>query len=290
MIEISEVWSVSIQGGKYIEVGPGVEIFVQDIGEGEPIVFIPGWTFTTEVFSKQLAHFSKTNRVIVIDPRSHGRSSISLHGNDYVTHGSDLAKVMKELDLNEITLVGWSFGCLTMWEYIRQHGTEKIKSLVFVDMSPKPLSTNHEENWVEGPLDDIGAAYTTYLQNPQGQREFVAGYATQVMVQRKLEEQELNWLVEQSLKTPYYIAANLFSAGMFSDYREEARLASETVPTLTVIAEHWAQIASAFTKKLSPGSQVEVLGGHLMFWEHSERFNEVVDQFLLYSNETNSTD
>ena len=134
-------------------------------------------------------------------------------------------------------------------------------------MSPKPLSTNHEENSVEGPLDDIGAAYTTYLQNPEGQREFIAGYATQVMVQRKLEEQELNWLAEQSLKTPYkYIAANLFSAGMFSDYRVEAKLASESVPTLTVIAEHWAPLASAFTKKfprVSDGSSrwaYDVLG------------------------------
>ena len=231
--------------------------------------------------------FSKTNRVVVMDPRSHGRSSTSLHGNDYVTHGSDLAKMLEELDLKEVTLVGcviWLFNDVGIY----YTSTEKIKSLVFVDMSPKPLSTNHEENWVEGQLDHIGAAYTTYLQNPEGQREVIAGYATQVMVQRKLEEQELNWLVEQSLKTPYYIAANLFSAGMFSDYRVEAKLASESVPTLTVIAEHWAPLASAFTKKISPGSAVEVLGGHMMFWEHSEKFNEIVDQFLLNGKEPNS--
>ncbi|WP_348774872.1 hypothetical protein [Rossellomorea aquimaris] len=29
----------------YIEVEPGIELFVQDIGSGEPIVFIPGFTF-----------------------------------------------------------------------------------------------------------------------------------------------------------------------------------------------------------------------------------------------------
>ena len=45
---------------------------------------------------------------------------------------------------------------------------ENIKSLVFVDLSPKPLSTNHAEDWVEGQLDDIAAAYTTFLQNPEG--------------------------------------------------------------------------------------------------------------------------
>ena len=71
---------------RYIEVEPGTELFVQDIGEGEPLVFIPGFTFTTEVFSKQVEHFSKTNRVIVIDPRSHGRSTLTLQGNNYITH------------------------------------------------------------------------------------------------------------------------------------------------------------------------------------------------------------
>jgi non-heme chloroperoxidase len=270
---------MTTEGGKYIEVEADVKLFIQDVGSGDPIVFIPGWTFTTEVFSEQIAHFSKTRRVIVIDPRSHGRSTISLHGNDYVTHGADLAKVLETLEVKDVTLVGWSFGCLTIWEYIRQHGVANIKSLVFVDLSPKPLSTNDTQDWVEGSLDDIAAAYTTFLQNSEGQHKFIAGYAKDVMVQRELREEELNWLVVQSLKTPFYIAANLFSAGMFSDYRAEAKIASESVPTLTVVAEHWAEIATAYTHKASPQSKVEVLGGHLMFWEHSEKFNELLDRF-----------
>ncbi|MBS4197727.1 alpha/beta fold hydrolase [Lederbergia citri] len=272
---------MAIQGGKYIKIEPGVELFVQDVGIGDPIVFIPGWTFTTEVFSKQIEYFQKTNRVIVMDPRSHGRSSITLHGNDYVTHGADLVKVIEALELKNVTLVGWSFGCLTIWEYIKQQGTENIKSLAFIDLSPKPLSINHEQDWVEGPLDEIAAAYTHYLQDRDKQREFISGYATGVMVQRELEENELSWLVEQSLKTPHYIAANLFASGMFSDYREEAKLASESVPVLTVIAEHWAPIAKAFTERISPKSSIEVLGGHLMFWEHDEKFNTMLENFLM---------
>ena len=105
------------------------------------------------------------------------------------------------------------------------------------------------------------------------------GMRKDVMVQRELEEEELNWIVDQSLNTPFYIAANLFSAGMFSDYRTEAKLASESVPTLTIVAEHWAEIATAFTYKVSPQSKVEVLGGHLMFWEHNEKFNKLIEQF-----------
>ncbi|RFB15320.1 alpha/beta hydrolase [Bacillus sp. HNG] len=264
--------------GKYIEVDSGVELFVQDVGEGEPLVFIPGFTFTTEVFSKQIDYFSKTNRVIVIDPRSHGRSTISLHGNDYVTHGADLTAVLQALNVKTATLVGCSFGCFTVWEYVKQNGFDHIKSLIFVDMPPKSLSVN--DDWVEGKLDDIAAIYNAYLRNSAGHREFITSYITQVMVQRELEKEELTWLVEQSLKTPYYIAGNLFASGMFSDYREEAKKASKAVPTLTIVAEHWADIAAKYTNQLTPESQVKVLGGHMMFWEHEEKFNEIVQDFL----------
>ena len=269
-----------VKGGKYIKVDPGVELFVQDIGKGNPIIFIPGWTFTTEVFHRQVEYFQETNRVIVVDPRSHGRSTITVHGNEYITHGEDLAKVIDYLDLQHVTFVGWSFGCLTIWEYVRQYGTQNIKSAVLVDLPPKSLSIHEDVDWVEGKLDDITGTYTTYLRDPEKQREFVKSYITDVMIQRDLLESELTWLVEQSLRTPYYIAANLFAAGMFSDYRKEARLLSEKIPTLTIIAEHWAEVAKAYSERLTPKSKIEVLGGHMMFWEYDKIFNQILESFL----------
>ncbi|MDY0404214.1 alpha/beta hydrolase [Virgibacillus sp. 179-BFC.A HS] len=265
--------------GKYIEVDPGIELFIQDIGEGDPIVFIPGFTFTTEVFHKQVAHFSKTNRVIVVDPRSHGRSTMTPHGNDYVTHGADLAKVLQKLDVKHAVLVGWSFGCFTVWEYMKQTGTENVAATILIDMPPKALSIR-DGDWVEGSLDDIATIYNTYLRHPKGQRKFITDYITQVMVQRDLEPKELTWLVEQSMKTPYYIAGNLFASGMFSDYRNEAQAASKAVPTLTVVAAHWSDTATAYMQKLYPKSKVAVLGGHMMFWEHADQFNAIVGKFL----------
>lgn len=161
---------------------------------------------------------------------------------------------------------------------LNKSGLKYVKSLILVDMLPKSLSAN-KDDWVEGPLDDIASIYNTYLRNSSGQREFIKNYITQVMVQRELEEKELTWLVEQSLKTPYYIASNLFSSGEFSDYREEAMRAGQMVPTLTVVAAYWAENAVSYTKQLIPESKIEVLGGHMMFWEHSEKFNEIVQIF-----------
>lgn len=265
--------------GKYVEVDPGVELFVETIGEGDVLVFIPGFTFTTEVFEKQLNYFSKTNQVVVIDPRSHGKSTITVHGNDYVTHGNDLAKILQFLNIHHVTLVGWSFGCLTAWEYIKQNGIQNIKSLVMIDMPPKSLSIN-QDDWVEGPLDDIASLYNTYLRTPQGHRDFITSYITDVMVQKNLSEKELRWLVEQSMRTPYYIASNLYASGMFSDYRQIVEETSKKIPTLMTVAEHWAQSAIEYLSKISPNTELEVLGGHMMFWEHDEKFNTILKHFL----------
>ena len=120
--------------GEYLEVAPGIEIYYEAVGEGPPLVLVPGWTFTTKVFEHQFARFSKTNRVISFDPRSQGRSTVTLEGNNYTTQGADLAKLLDHLDVKNPVLLGWSFGCLTTWQYVRDHGTEGIGGHVCIDL------------------------------------------------------------------------------------------------------------------------------------------------------------
>ena len=271
-------FSAFAQAGDFIEVEPGVEIYYVEKGEGSPILFVPGWTFTTEVFEHQLDYFSKTNRVIVIDPRSQGRSTVTLEGNDYITHAQDLGKVIEKLGLKDIVLVGWSFGCLTTYGYVKQNGTEALKANVCIDLSPKPLST-HEGDWVEGPLDEIAGGYH-FLRTPKGQREFVGGYADHVMVQRDLTPEEMFWIIDQSAKSPPWVAAALFASGMFCNYMPEAKLLDKKIPSLNIVAEHWADTAVPFLKKNFPKTKTAVLGGHMMFWEHPQKFNNILGDFI----------
>lgn len=99
---------------KYIPVAENVELHILDRGAGSPIVFIPGLTFSGEIFKSQIEHFSLSRRVIAIDPRSQGLSSKVAHGNDYYTHGRDLNALIEALDLHDLILVGWSTGNLDL--------------------------------------------------------------------------------------------------------------------------------------------------------------------------------
>jgi non-heme chloroperoxidase len=267
------------QPGKYLTVDPGVEIYYEEYGEGAPLVFVPGWTFTTEVFERQVAEFAKTHHVIVMDPRSQGRSSKTLYGNDYATHGIDLSKLITALELRQAVLVGWSTGILDVLSFVNHAGTASLKGAVLIDMSPKPLSVSAED-WVEGPLDEIADAFRTFLRTPEGQRDFIKWYADEVMIQADVAPETMDWVVRQSLTTPHYIASSLFADAMFCDYREDAVKTSTEVPTLYVIAEHWADTAVPFVQGNFPKIRTEVFGGHMMFWEHADRFNATLRGFI----------
>ena len=42
---------------RYFEVEPGVLLRYIDAGEGQPIVFVPGWSFSANSFDAQIAYF-----------------------------------------------------------------------------------------------------------------------------------------------------------------------------------------------------------------------------------------
>jgi len=217
--------------------------------------------------------------VITFDPRSHGRSTVTSHGNDYATQGDDLYKLIDTLNLKDVIVAGWPTGCLTIWEYIKQHGTKNIRAAVCIDLSPKLLSDN-KEDWVKGSSEELGEVHNSLLQSPQGHRDFVKMYATEVMVERDLADDELQWIVEQSLQTPYHIASKYFECAILSDYREEAKQMSEKLPSLYIIAKHWSETAVKYLSTHYPKIKTEVLGGHMMFWEHADAFNALVERFI----------
>jgi non-heme chloroperoxidase len=142
-----------------LEVEPGTSLYYSDEGTGTPILFVPGWTMSSEVFVKQQAAFAKTHRVIVIDPRGQGRSSKSGAQYTYVQQGNDIDKLMQHLGVDQFVLVGWSYGCLASYAYVRNHGLGKISSFVCIDQSPHPLDLDGGPKWNEGPLTDTRESF-----------------------------------------------------------------------------------------------------------------------------------
>jgi non-heme chloroperoxidase len=95
-----------------LEVEPESNLYYNDEGKGSPILFVPGWTMTSEVFAKQQTKFAKTHRVIVLDPRGQGRSSKNGAQYSYVQQGHDIDKLIQHLDVENSF---WSAGRTVAW-------------------------------------------------------------------------------------------------------------------------------------------------------------------------------
>lgn len=52
------------------------------------------------------------------------------------------------------------------------------------------------------------------------------------------------------------------------------------MPVMHVVHEEVEEAAARWLATHTPAARVEGLGYHFMFWEHAERFNALVDDFL----------
>lgn len=266
---------------KYITVADNVQIHVWDAGaeDAPALVFIPGLTFSGEVFKHQLEHYKDTHRVVLVDPRGQGLSTKCPFGNDYHTHGKDLIRVVEALGIEKPTLVGWSCGNLEVWSYLEQAGVNSVAGAVTVDMSPLP----HNEDptaWTEGTPEELSEIMTHTLVDPELARGFWDEYLREVMWQGPLDPDLYDYFMDMGARTPYWVTHELFGDAILSDYRAVAQEAARTIPTLMFIAEHWANIAEPFYHKLCPETPTYVMGGHLMAIQYPDKFNARLDQFL----------
>lgn len=270
---------IYLKNSNYFEVEPGVDIFYIDKGKGTALFFIPGWTLTSDVFEYQIEYYSKNYRVIAIDPRSHGKSTVTMQGNDYDTHVRDISKLLDYLHLKDIIFVGWSFGGLETWGYIEKLGVSNVKALANIDITPKPLSDN-ENDWNAGNFNNISKNYTYGMNSSQNFRKYFINFTTQCMIQHKLSDEELDRIISQPLHMPYYIARELYASGIFSDKTKGAEIADRSIPSCMFISESRAGIGIPYMKKHYPNTKTFILGGHMMFWEYPDKFNKLLDSFL----------
>jgi len=254
-------------------------------GTGRPVVLIHGWPLSGESWSKQVPAFEAAGyRVITYDRRGFGRSDKPLTGYDYDTFASDLDAVLSELDLVDVTLVGFSMGGGEIARYIGTRGEARLHSVVFASAVPPYLEKTDDNP--DGPLTkDAAAEMTAGLTKDEDSfyDEFTTGFysANGVLKVTEAERQEAIALAHQSKK---HAALASMAAFATTDFRDD--LTKVTVPTLVIHGDSDATVpfegSGERTHHAIAGSELHVVkdAPHGVTVSHPEEWNQAVLEFL----------
>jgi non-heme chloroperoxidase len=115
----------------------GTQIYYNDWGTGQPVVFSHGWPLSADAFEDQMFYLaSRGYRCIAHDRRGHGRSSQPWSGNDMDTYAEDLATLVEKLDLKDAIHIGHSTGGGEVARYIGRYGTKRVAKAVLIGAVP----------------------------------------------------------------------------------------------------------------------------------------------------------
>jgi non-heme chloroperoxidase len=133
----SDVTATRGRAMAFITTKDGNEIFYNDWGTGQPIVFSHGWPLSADAFEDQMFFLASNGyRCIAHDRRGHGRSSQPWNGNDMDTYADDLAELVEKLNLKDAIHVGHSTGGGEVARYIGRHGTRRVAKAVLISAVP----------------------------------------------------------------------------------------------------------------------------------------------------------
>src|SRR3984893_13679263 len=124
----------------------GTQIYYNDWGSGQPVVFSHGWPLSADAFEDQMFYLAARGYRCIAHARS-GRGGLShpWTGNDMDTYADDLAELVQKLDLTNAIHVGHSTGGGEVARYIARHGTSRVARAVLIGAVP-PLMVKTPAN------------------------------------------------------------------------------------------------------------------------------------------------
>jgi non-heme chloroperoxidase len=265
-----------------------VEIHYEDSGgSGRPVVLVHGWPLSGASWSALVPVLADEGyRVVTYDRRGFGQSAKPGEASsyDYDTLTSDLHAVVSELDLQDLSLVGFSMGGGEVARYVGRHGEDRLHSLVFAGAVPPFLLKDEDEN-PDGGLDrQTAAGFQAALS--QDREGFLDEFLTNFFSangELKVTEEQRQEALGLAAQADLHAAVSCIQSWL-TDFRGD--LAGVTVPTLVVHGDSDAivpfEVSGQRTHEQVAGSELVVIkdGPHGINISHAEEFNAALVAFL----------
>ncbi len=262
-----------------------INIYYEDLGKGKPVVFIHGWPLSGSMWEYQVTQLSQQGlRCITYDRRGFGKSDWPADGYDYNTMAGDLKAVLDELNLNEVTLVGFSMGGGEIAKYFSLFGGARVTKVVLVScVVPYMLQTADNPEGV--PQEEFDKMAKGMMEDrPAFMQTFAKDFFGVSLINHPVSDAFLaNNLVNVMQSSP---VATLQCAKAFSstDFRQD--VPKINVPTLVIHGDSDKTVPIKPTgdesAKLVPGAKYIVYEGapHGLWYTNKEQLNQDLLDFI----------
>ena len=134
----------------FVHIDEDTKLYYEELGEGEPLIFIHGHSFSHLEWEPQFFEFAKTHKVIRYDCRGYGYSSEPEEGKEFM-HVKDLIALMDTLKIEKAHVIGLSMGGFIVTDMLALH-QERLLSATAAsgDVFPVP---GPSEPWTEAQLE-----------------------------------------------------------------------------------------------------------------------------------------
>ncbi len=262
-----------------------VDIFYEDYGTGKPVILIHGWPLSHKSWEQQVWKIVESGfRCISYDRRGFGISSAPWESYDYSALASDLNEIIKQLNLEDCTIVGFSMGGGEVVRYLTDFGAAKIAKAALIS-SIIPLVKKKEDN-PNGVPEEALNGIKDALQNDRVGflKNFHKGFYSYDKNKDRISEAQLDYDFSIASHASPRATIQAALAWMHTDFRPE--LKNVTVPTLIVHGDGdetvpMATSADQAAKGIADSTYKVIKGGpHGVNITHADELNEILIDFL----------
>ncbi len=265
--------------------GEPVKIYYEDLGKGKPVVFIHGWPLSSAMWEYQVIQLPQQGlRCIIYDRRGFGKSDRPFTGYDYDTLAGDLKSLMDELDLRDVTLVGFSMGGGEIAKYFWLYGDTRISKVVLVSaVVPYMLQTlNNPDGVPQEEFDKMLELMTN--DRPSFLEGFNKDFYGDSLMNHPVSEAYLNNSLNKAMDASPIATIECAKSFSSTDFRQD--VITINVPTLIIHGDKDKTVPIKATgeesAKLINGSVLKVYEGapHGLWFTEKEKLNQDLVDFI----------
>jgi len=140
-----------------------IEMYYEVHGEGEPIVFLHGFSWSNQMWNPFIPDFKEHYQLIIPDLRGHGRTTNPSKKFTHRQSALDIFALLDHLKIERFKAVGWSSGGMTLIHMATQE-PNRVEAMILISASshfPKEC----REKMAQENIDDLTEDQWNYYRS-----------------------------------------------------------------------------------------------------------------------------